>query len=162
MSASPASAADAPHTPPRNSPQKVAVASLIGTAIEFYDYYIYAADDIGGGSWDGNNYMCTRDETFTIKEGDAESFALGPLAQLRGGGDRGIVEAGVGGEGGGRLVAEGTPEDIAAVAESHTGRFLAPLLREVAVRITCSVSVSLVMGCLCRVMDRRECRFLRP
>jgi len=29
-------------------------------------YYIYAADDIGGGSWDGNNYMCTRDETFTI------------------------------------------------------------------------------------------------
>ncbi|WP_137124451.1 excinuclease ABC subunit UvrA [Roseomonas sp. HF4] len=33
-----------------------------------------------------------------------------------------------GGEGGGRLVAEGTPEDIAAAAESHTGRFLAPLL----------------------------------
>ncbi|MBR0649453.1 excinuclease ABC subunit UvrA [Roseomonas terrae] len=33
-----------------------------------------------------------------------------------------------GGEGGGRLIAEGTPEDIAAVAESHTGRFLAPLL----------------------------------
>ena len=29
-------------------------------------YYIYGADDIGGGSWDGNNYMCTRDETFTI------------------------------------------------------------------------------------------------
>ena len=35
-----------------------------------------------------------------------------------------------GGEGGGKLVAEGTPEDIAAVAESHTGRFLAPLLRQ--------------------------------
>ncbi|MBR0671339.1 excinuclease ABC subunit UvrA [Neoroseomonas soli] len=33
-----------------------------------------------------------------------------------------------GGEGGGRLIAEGTPEDIAAVAESHTGRFLGPLL----------------------------------
>ena len=33
-----------------------------------------------------------------------------------------------GGDGGGRLVAEGTPEDIAAVPESHTGRFLAPLL----------------------------------
>jgi excinuclease ABC subunit A len=33
-----------------------------------------------------------------------------------------------GGEGGGRMIAEGTPEDIAAVAESHTGRFLAPLL----------------------------------
>jgi excinuclease ABC subunit A len=33
-----------------------------------------------------------------------------------------------GGEGGGRIVAEGTPEDIAAASESHTGRFLAPLL----------------------------------
>ena len=33
-----------------------------------------------------------------------------------------------GGEGGGRVVAEGTPEDIAANPESHTGRFLAPLL----------------------------------
>ena len=33
-----------------------------------------------------------------------------------------------GGEGGGRIVAEGTPEQIAATAESHTGRFLAPLL----------------------------------
>src|SRR6201999_1897451 len=29
-----------------------------------------------------------------------------------------------GGEGGGRIVAEGTPEVIAACAESHTGRFL--------------------------------------
>ena len=29
-----------------------------------------------------------------------------------------------GGEGGGRIVAEGTPEEIAAVAGSHTGRFL--------------------------------------
>jgi excinuclease ABC subunit A len=34
-------------------------------------------------------------------------------------------EAGVGG---GRLVAQGTPEDVAAVAESHTGRYLRPLL----------------------------------
>ena len=33
-----------------------------------------------------------------------------------------------GGEGGGRVVAAGTPEDIAANAESYTGRFLAPLL----------------------------------
>jgi excinuclease ABC subunit A len=33
-----------------------------------------------------------------------------------------------GGDGGGRIVAEGTPEQIAATAESHTGRFLAPLL----------------------------------
>jgi len=29
-------------------------------------YYLYAADDVGGGSWDGEVYMCTRDETFTI------------------------------------------------------------------------------------------------
>jgi excinuclease ABC subunit A len=33
-----------------------------------------------------------------------------------------------GGDGGGRVVAEGTPEMIAANGESHTGRFLAPLL----------------------------------
>ncbi len=35
-----------------------------------------------------------------------------------------------GGDGGGRIVAEGTPEDIAANPASHTGRFLAPMLRE--------------------------------
>ncbi|CUW46437.1 excinuclease ABC subunit UvrA [Novacetimonas hansenii] len=34
-----------------------------------------------------------------------------------------------GGDGGGRIVAEGTPEDIAATSASHTGRFLRPLLR---------------------------------
>jgi excinuclease ABC subunit A len=33
-----------------------------------------------------------------------------------------------GGTGGGRLVAEGTPEEIAAVPESHTGRFLEHVL----------------------------------
>ena len=33
-----------------------------------------------------------------------------------------------GGDGGGRIVAEGTPEEVAKVAGSHTGRFLAPLL----------------------------------
>jgi excinuclease ABC subunit A len=33
-----------------------------------------------------------------------------------------------GGDGGGRVVACGTPEDIVAAADSHTGRFLAPLL----------------------------------
>ena len=33
-----------------------------------------------------------------------------------------------GGEGGGRIVAQGTPEEVAAAPESHTGRFLAPLL----------------------------------
>jgi uncharacterized membrane protein len=29
-------------------------------------YYIYAADDVGGGAWQGEHGMCTRDETFTI------------------------------------------------------------------------------------------------
>jgi excinuclease ABC subunit A len=33
-----------------------------------------------------------------------------------------------GGDGGGRIVAEGTPEQVAQVAASHTGRFLAPYL----------------------------------
>jgi excinuclease ABC subunit A len=33
-----------------------------------------------------------------------------------------------GGRGGGLVVAEGTPEDIARVSESHTGRFLKELL----------------------------------
>ncbi len=33
-----------------------------------------------------------------------------------------------GGDGGGRVVASGTPEDIAAAPASHTGRFLAPML----------------------------------
>ena len=33
-----------------------------------------------------------------------------------------------GGDGGGRIIADGTPEDIAAISESYTGRFLAPLL----------------------------------
>ncbi len=40
MSSSPASIASA--TEPRNTPRQVAIASLVGTAIEFYDYYIYA------------------------------------------------------------------------------------------------------------------------
>ncbi len=33
-----------------------------------------------------------------------------------------------GGDAGGRLVAAGTPEDVAAVRDSHTGRFLGELL----------------------------------
>ncbi len=33
-----------------------------------------------------------------------------------------------GGDGGGTIVATGTPEDVAAVGASHTGRFLKPLL----------------------------------
>ena len=40
-----------------------------------------------------------------------------------------IVDLGPeGGSGGGTVVAEGTPEDVAAHPRSHTGRFLAPLL----------------------------------
>jgi excinuclease ABC subunit A len=37
-----------------------------------------------------------------------------------------------GGDGGGLIVAEGTPEDIAANSASHTGHFLAPLLERAA------------------------------
>jgi excinuclease ABC subunit A len=33
-----------------------------------------------------------------------------------------------GGDGGGRLVAESTPEQVAKVKASYTGRYLAPLL----------------------------------
>jgi len=33
-----------------------------------------------------------------------------------------------GGDGGGRVIVEGTPEQVAKTPESHTGRFLAPLL----------------------------------
>ncbi len=40
-----------------------------------------------------------------------------------------VVDVGPeGGDGGGRVVATGTPEDLAGVSESYTGRFLAPLL----------------------------------
>ena len=34
-----------------------------------------------------------------------------------------------GGDGGGRIVAEGTPEEVAQVEASHTGRYLAPMLK---------------------------------
>jgi excinuclease ABC subunit A len=34
-----------------------------------------------------------------------------------------------GGDGGGKIVAVGTPEDVAAVAASHTGQYLGPLLK---------------------------------
>jgi len=33
-----------------------------------------------------------------------------------------------GGDGGGRIVATGTPEDVAANPASHTGRYLRPIL----------------------------------
>ncbi|WP_106475562.1 excinuclease ABC subunit UvrA [Phytohalomonas tamaricis] len=35
-----------------------------------------------------------------------------------------------GGAGGGRIIAEGTPEEVAALEHSHTGQFLAPLLKQ--------------------------------
>ncbi|WP_017429013.1 excinuclease ABC subunit UvrA [Vreelandella jeotgali] len=37
-----------------------------------------------------------------------------------------------GGAGGGRIIAEGTPENVATVEASHTGRFLAPMLKPIA------------------------------
>ena len=39
-----------------------------------------------------------------------------------------------GGDSGGQVVATGTPEDVAAVPQSHTGRYLAPLLLDQSVR----------------------------
>lgn len=40
-----------------------------------------------------------------------------------------IVDLGPeGGDGGGQIVAAGTPEDVASIQESHTGRFLKPML----------------------------------
>ena len=40
-----------------------------------------------------------------------------------------IVDLGPeGGDGGGRILVEGTPEHVAKTSGSHTGRFLAPLL----------------------------------
>jgi excinuclease ABC subunit A len=39
-----------------------------------------------------------------------------------------------GGDGGGRVVAEGTPERVATVKGSYTGRFLGPLLPRTAPR----------------------------
>ena len=36
------------------------------TTVKSHYFYLYVADDIGGGAWQGNNYMCTRDESFTI------------------------------------------------------------------------------------------------
>ena len=40
-----------------------------------------------------------------------------------------IVDMGPeGGNGGGRVIAEGTPEEVAELEDSHTGRFLAPIL----------------------------------
>jgi excinuclease ABC subunit A len=40
-----------------------------------------------------------------------------------------IVDMGPeGGSGGGLVIAEGTPEQVAAIEASHTGRFLAPIL----------------------------------
>jgi excinuclease ABC subunit A len=40
-----------------------------------------------------------------------------------------IIDVGPeGGSGGGRILVEGTPETVAACAQSHTGRFLAPML----------------------------------
>ena len=42
-----------------------------------------------------------------------------------------IVDLGPeGGSGGGHIVAAGTPEDVAKIKKSHTGRFLKPVLKK--------------------------------
>jgi excinuclease ABC subunit A len=52
-----------------------------------------------------------------------------------------IVDLGPeGGELGGRVVAEGTPEEVAAAPESHTGRFLRRVLEQAAPAVTLSVA----------------------
>ena len=43
-------------------------------------------------------------------------------------GGEGAGPEGEGGDGGGMIVAEGTPEQVATVAESHTGTYLARML----------------------------------
>jgi uncharacterized membrane protein len=45
-------------------PQKCAVVYQGDLHSRFF--YLYVADDVGGGAWDGTNFMCTRDESFTI------------------------------------------------------------------------------------------------
>ncbi len=41
-----------------------------------------------------------------------------------------IVDLGPeGGQGGGEIIAEGTPEDVAQIEGSHTARFLKPMLK---------------------------------
>jgi excinuclease ABC subunit A len=39
-----------------------------------------------------------------------------------------------GGDGGGEIVAAGTPEEVAKVARSYTGQFLKPLLKKTAAK----------------------------
>lgn len=39
-------------------------------------FYVFAADDIGGGAWDGDFFLCTTDESFTIF-GTADCLARG-------------------------------------------------------------------------------------
>lgn len=41
-------------------------ATIYQGALNSRFFYVFAADDIGGGSWEGQVYMCTRDESFTI------------------------------------------------------------------------------------------------
>jgi len=45
-------------------PQKCAIVYQGDLHSRFF--YLYVADDLGGGAWDGTNFMCTRDESFTI------------------------------------------------------------------------------------------------
>jgi excinuclease ABC subunit A len=45
-----------------------------------------------------------------------------------------------GGDGGGEIVAAGTPEDVAKVARSHTGQYLKPLLKRPAPQTTTALS----------------------
>jgi uncharacterized membrane protein len=41
-------------------------ATIYQGALNSRFFYVFAADDIGGGAWDGSVFMCTRDQSFTI------------------------------------------------------------------------------------------------
>ncbi len=62
---------------------------------------------------------------------DQHALGIGEVADDPPHRQREFLDDGGGGEGGGRLIAEGPPESIAQAEESHTGRFLKPLLPEV-------------------------------
>lgn len=66
------------------------------------------------------NRLVTRGQTVVVIEHDLDVIKVADW----------VIDLGPdGGEAGGNIVVEGTPEEVAACAESHTGRFLEPRLR---------------------------------
>jgi excinuclease ABC subunit A len=67
---------------------------------------------------DGGNSVLVIEHSLDVSKTAEWSLDLGP----------------VGGDGGGQIVAQGTPEDVAKVKASHTGRYLAEALKRHAER----------------------------